>query len=431
MLRLFLLYAILIFAKRAPKLIAELLKLKGDNIGLKGLNIKNKMGEAPIIGNKVKEGMMGAEGGIRRAVGYGGQLLKDKLKNKGKNLADKTKVSRVGTAMKKGWEHGGDNLKGKLSGALNAGNTAATRSWWSKDARDKNLNSIKSGAAGIPGKIKGIPGKIKTGLKPSNIKSKITSEGSKKFAGNLIVGFSDFRKKGDTKGAYKEGALSADPGYKTFNEGFEKLMDTVKRDSLKKFGLDDDKTAKNRYDRNILGMNTEGDDGGKKIKIDADFAKAFPSVVKANPDGSFSLDASGLEDFKDSKEYKSWNKEKQLTFDKYTGKQTQEDLTTLKACFDQISQLTSAIASARNANTASGLTPEKQGYIPTDSLEEQLKLLNKRVLDIGEQGYTYNKKKVDISNIDNAIAKINEDLSKNSSDMSALKESQKPKENKN
>ena len=69
MVKLFMLYAILIFAKRAPKLISELLKLKGEGTGLKGLNIKNKMGEAALVGDKVKSGMNKLEGRTKGALG--------------------------------------------------------------------------------------------------------------------------------------------------------------------------------------------------------------------------------------------------------------------------------------------------------------------------------------------------------------------------
>lgn len=64
MVRLFILYAILIFAKKAPKLISDLLNLNkdGESVGLKGLNIKNKMGEAALVGGAVKKGMTRAEG---------------------------------------------------------------------------------------------------------------------------------------------------------------------------------------------------------------------------------------------------------------------------------------------------------------------------------------------------------------------------------
>ena len=69
MIKLFILYAILIFAKRAPKLISELLKLKGDGVGLKGLSIKNKMGEAALVGDRVKKGMLYTEGRLKGAAG--------------------------------------------------------------------------------------------------------------------------------------------------------------------------------------------------------------------------------------------------------------------------------------------------------------------------------------------------------------------------
>lgn len=79
MIRLFLLYAILIFAKKAPQLIKDLMNIKGDNIGLKGLSIKNKMGEAALVGGAVKKGMNSIEGKTKGAIGGAlGGLLRAK-----------------------------------------------------------------------------------------------------------------------------------------------------------------------------------------------------------------------------------------------------------------------------------------------------------------------------------------------------------------
>ena len=81
MVRLFILYAILIFAKKAPKLISDLLNLNkdGESVGLKGLNIKNKMGEAAIVGGAVKKGMLYAEGRAKgRGAGFVGGFFNTK-----------------------------------------------------------------------------------------------------------------------------------------------------------------------------------------------------------------------------------------------------------------------------------------------------------------------------------------------------------------
>lgn len=67
--KIFLLYAILIFAKKAPKMLSELLKLKGEGTGLKGLSIKDKMGEAALVGDKVKKGMTTLEGRTKGTLG--------------------------------------------------------------------------------------------------------------------------------------------------------------------------------------------------------------------------------------------------------------------------------------------------------------------------------------------------------------------------
>ena len=93
LLRLFILYAILIFAKRAPKLISSLLNLKGDDIGLKGLSIKNKLGEAAIVGGAVKRGMEKAENTVKGA-------------------------AKGAAGMGLGGFMGGKGLKGRLEGAM-------------------------------------------------------------------------------------------------------------------------------------------------------------------------------------------------------------------------------------------------------------------------------------------------------------------------
>lgn len=69
MTKLFILYAVLLFSKKAPQLIKDLLKISGDNVGLKGLNIKNKLGEAPIVGKHVKSGMEKTGGALKGATG--------------------------------------------------------------------------------------------------------------------------------------------------------------------------------------------------------------------------------------------------------------------------------------------------------------------------------------------------------------------------
>ena len=115
--RLFLLYAILIFAKKAPDMIKDMLKIKGDNIGLKGLNIKNKMGEAALVGDKVKKGMTGIEG---RAKGTVGGAVGGFLRGRG-GLRNRRDAARAGAS--KGYAKGkhdaleNKDTKGIFSGA--------------------------------------------------------------------------------------------------------------------------------------------------------------------------------------------------------------------------------------------------------------------------------------------------------------------------
>lgn len=125
MVRLFILYAILIFAKKAPKLISDLLNLNkdGESVGLKGLNIKNKMGEAALVGDKVKKGMTRAEGIAKGAAGGLGGGLKAGF-GRGfvqgfKNTPGGFKAKLLGGAAK-GTKNGLQNgIKGFVTGGKN------------------------------------------------------------------------------------------------------------------------------------------------------------------------------------------------------------------------------------------------------------------------------------------------------------------------
>ena len=125
--RLFLLYAILIFAKKAPDMIKDMLKIKGDNIGLKGLNIKNKMGEAALVGKHVKKGMTGLEGKTKGVLGGG---LSGFMNTKG--------------GLRKRLKGG---IKGSVTGSKNAGK-AAMEKGDSKGLFTGGYNKVKPAARG-------------------------------------------------------------------------------------------------------------------------------------------------------------------------------------------------------------------------------------------------------------------------------------------
>ena len=119
MFRLFILYAILIFAKKAPKLISDLLNLNkdGESVGLKGLNIKNKMGEAALVGGAVKKGMLYAEGKAKgRAAGFASGFINTKGNLKAKLIGGvKGGVTGGKQAGKQAVANG--NTKGIMKGA--------------------------------------------------------------------------------------------------------------------------------------------------------------------------------------------------------------------------------------------------------------------------------------------------------------------------
>lgn len=128
MIRLFLLYAILIFAKKAPKLIADLLKIDSkDGVGLKGLNIKNKMGEAALVGGAVKKGMNKLEGRTKGAIGGG---ISGFMNTKG-DLKTKLKAAAAGS------------VKGGRQGAKTAGEQGSSKGTFANNYRD--VKDIKRG----------------------------------------------------------------------------------------------------------------------------------------------------------------------------------------------------------------------------------------------------------------------------------------------
>ena len=158
MVRLFLLYAILIFAKKAPKMITDLLNIKSEGLGLKGLNIKNKMGEAALVGGAVKKGMTDVHGRMRKgAAGFASGLihgegsLKDRVKGPDK---DENGKRIPGT--------GGAAFRGMMSGIASGGKEArengenGIKGLWTKgyrDTRDVARGGQPTGVGRIEGKL--------------------------------------------------------------------------------------------------------------------------------------------------------------------------------------------------------------------------------------------------------------------------------------
>lgn len=431
MVRLFILYAILIFAKKAPKLISDLLNLNkdGESVGLKGLNIKNKMGEAALVGDKVKKGMMGIEGGIKKTAGIGRELARRKLKAALNPV--KGKVKGVFGAMKGGFL-GKDGEKGGFKAAMRAGHEKAKKTLWDPEARKENAKEV------------GKQLKANTG------------KDLKQIAGGFITGFDQYKDKENTKGSYVKGRKIANPNYQTVGERISGAYSSGVDRVRKWAGLDDDKEMSNRQDRTILGMNNEGDAGKQKIKIDKEFADEFPTVVKLDKDGNYQIDAAGLDKFvkgegeaRDRSNYQDWSREKQLTFDKYTQGQVNQDLNMYRQCLEQMSQLTQSLANAQQYNLEydkqaqkerDRISSENKGLsaaevesavanamkrlnpkIDTSELERQQSALIETMNSIASSGYEYNGAQIDITNIDNALNKSNEDYSKTCTELKDLK----------
>ena len=169
MIRLFLLYAILIFAKRAPKLITDLLNIKSEGTGLKGLSIKNKMGEAALVGDKVKKGMLYAEGKTKGAMGGFASGL---VNTKG-GLAEKL----------------AGGLKGSITGAKTAGKEAVIKGD-TKGLMKKGYSDVKPLArGGIPTLWDRAKGQI------NDVTNKINSKGFTSLEKANLADFEKLKKK--------------------------------------------------------------------------------------------------------------------------------------------------------------------------------------------------------------------------------------------
>lgn len=408
MFKLFLLYAILIFAKRAPKLITDLLNIKGDNLGLKGLSIKNKMGEAALVGDKVKKGMMGVEGGIKRAAGAGSQKLKKGLGNKAKKLKDKlidsgkdklrgTKVGDIGKEAKKGWKNGGDNLKDRVVGALTEGGRKAKESLW--DNRRENWNNLKKNAADkgqklgqalnpIP-KVKGLREALKN-LKPADIKNgakkklndfkgsikiagdkakdmtkksfklagegiikakdgavrALTSEDAQNLYGNFMQGFADYANKENTTGAYATGASTVTQGYKPAGQKIEDKIFNFLKTQASNLGIEDEKTAKNIYENSRFNIDS-------KEKLTATVLYKHYNIPEND---------AGIKKFKASSTFAGFNEEQKNLFDKVITSQKIEDLSKYLSLEEERDRLNKALKDADYFNEEA----KKRNSIITD-----------------------------------------------------------------
>ena len=189
MIRLFLLYAILIFAKKAPQLIKVLMNIKGDNIGLKGLSIKNKMGEAALVGGAVKKGMNSIEGKTKGAIGgaAGGLVrggaagfmsttgLKNRLKAAGKTAKD-AGLAGVSKGFAKGKHDAAQNgnTKGIFGGAYKEMGDIAS------GGRTSLFNKPKEWLQQQEDKFtKGVPGKDNRFANPLTAENQIKLNGLK------------------------------------------------------------------------------------------------------------------------------------------------------------------------------------------------------------------------------------------------------------
>lgn len=170
--KLLLLFAVLIFAKKAPKWIGGMIGVDGEGSGLGGLGIAKKLGGAALIGGATSKALSGAaRGAARGAAGMGLSYAKrthaarkaNKLKNKEEGKTHRAKamnayrdsrttngrLKSLGAGAKSFFtfqpkqdlENMGKNFKAGFKGGLQGAVTGASLGWKAKDLKDVNAQT--------------------------------------------------------------------------------------------------------------------------------------------------------------------------------------------------------------------------------------------------------------------------------------------------
>lgn len=376
MIRLFLLYAILIFAKKAPKLIADLLKLDNkDGVGLKGLNIKNKMGEAALVGDKVKKGMMGAQGYLDATGGFlyrkGMEKLKNLLSNSGNKAKEKGKSSLKNLKQ--------NGLKGVI-----ADKKGDIKSYFSKDARNARKQELQDKKAdlknkaadaknnvvdrmnGVKGKFNDLKNNIKNdGLikvaaeKLPHLKVKLQknldefkTKGLGKTLGELhavgMQGFGKYYNAEDTKGAFNHGQSIADPTYKTVTERLESRLNTYVSNLSEEY-LPSEKDIANIQLRNKIGLDISADDVNMNDIFEKYSSFFDKKKVMINGVEKYKISDKDWKSFQKTSEYTSLTPEGRLILDDMYENMKISDLTDVSNANQQITSFNNQIVSMENA----------------------------------------------------------------------------------
>lgn len=137
------LFAILIFAKKAPKWIGGMIGVDGEGSGLGGLGIGKKLGEAALVGGALSKGLESAKK-------FTGQKGKNFLANRARNTAARIGGMKEAHADNKRLKQNGvtgEAYKNEKKSLWKQGRAAATRSRnenWGKDSQGL-IKDISSG----------------------------------------------------------------------------------------------------------------------------------------------------------------------------------------------------------------------------------------------------------------------------------------------
>lgn len=189
--KLIILIAFLIFCKSAPKWLAGLIGVDGDDAGLGGLGIGKKLAGAALIGGALTKAGHAAAG-----LGMGAA----------KNLHAARKANRLN--RKADGQTIGSNLKNKVKSAKGFGNklNAARESLFTKEAAKENLNRLKEGqksgwkAAG-GGFIQGASSGLRVGIEGADLKdiNAKTKANAKGLVGEYSPGYKNLFDRGTNK----------------------------------------------------------------------------------------------------------------------------------------------------------------------------------------------------------------------------------------
>lgn len=267
--KLVILLAILIFAKKAPKWIGDMIGVDGESSGLGGLG--KKIGSAALVGGALTKAGHAAAGmgvgAIRNAHGY----------RKAKKAGLSSEKERAHNRLASNYKTNRDS-----DGRIKSATKALGQTYFSKDGIRKNLsNAAKTSAAGGLGFMEGVSSGAKLGWDANDLKdvnAKVKADAKTKFDKYAPDYTSIPSRVGDTlAGLHKKGVESV------IGNPFD--IEKRKEDAEKM------QKAKDRYGK----VTTNADGSRNKLVNPVNSLETNEMVEKINKSHSTQYDASSIE----------------------------------------------------------------------------------------------------------------------------------------